>query len=139
MTAAEPNIYARFYEEDGKRFVVIGIKGTKDEVVEFARPHHAVRFPEEWAAFERGLPEAEPAGTPLTEVPGITSEKAAGLRLLQIRTAEELAAVGDNVVAGLGLGGHAMRKAAQLLLKARRAEELEDMLERRKNRKQGKE
>ena len=30
MTVMEPNIYARFYEEGGQRFVAIGIKGTQD-------------------------------------------------------------------------------------------------------------
>jgi len=128
MTVREPNIYARFYEKDGRRLVAIGIKGTRDEVVEFALPHHALRFPEEFAAFEKGLGEPEAKGTSLEEIPGVSPEKAAGLRLMKIHSVEELASVGDNVLVGLGLGAHALRRSAQLLLQARKAEALEAAL-----------
>lgn len=55
-------------------------------------------------------------GTPLAAWPGVTSEMVDRLKLMRVRTVEDVAAMTDNDIDNLGMGGLAVRQQARLFI-----------------------
>jgi hypothetical protein len=110
------NIRAEFYAANNSTWVRIKIIGDPNEVERKVKDEDKARFPREWAAFEAGQTPAEPEGMPLTEIEGLTEQAAATYRAKGVRTVEELAALDDGALRGLGMGSLSNRKAAQALV-----------------------
>lgn len=87
----------------------------KSEVVRQVTAKDRARFPEEWAAFERGM-EAPAHGTPIEQWGRVTPSLARTLRNLNIRTVEDLATLSDAGVTETGPGGFKLREDARKFL-----------------------
>jgi hypothetical protein len=99
---------------DEREMVEIRIPGDKLAVwVGRVEDEHRNRWPELYAAFKRGEERAA-SGTPLEEWthPLMTRSRVAELKALNVLSVEELAAVSDNVIPSLGMGGRELRTAA---------------------------
>lgn len=118
------NLRAEFYTASNSTWVRIKIVGDPNEVERKARDEDKARFAREWAAFEAGQITPEPEGTPLTEIEDFTEQMAAAYRAKGVRTVEELAALDDGALKGLGMGALTNRKAAQALLAERQGQAL---------------
>lgn len=124
---------AAFYKDpDGKRDLVeIRIVGDPNSIIQKVTPDHVSQFPREWEAYQRRLAEHQEEvveGTSLLEVPGIDRVAASRLKMFEVRTAEELAALDEAQAKALGLGGLTFWKAAKLLMQAKKADKLEAVL-----------
>jgi hypothetical protein len=113
------NVRAEFYTANNSTWVRIKIIGDPNEVERKVRDEDKARFPKEWAAFESGQDAPEPEGTPLTEIEGFSDQAATAYRAKGVRTVEELAALDDGALKGLGMGSLTHRKAAQALVAER--------------------
>lgn len=110
---AEPNIRARFFDNNGVDHIEIKIVGSPDTVIRKAKPEDVARFPDIYEAYKGGKKE-EVEGIPLEEIPGMSPSRAVALRLKGVRVAEELAALDDAPAkAAIGMGWMDIRKAAQ--------------------------
>lgn len=84
-------------------FVRIMVAGDKDNIIDqpvwddpMHQNSHTSRFPEEWAAFKRGVSaEEQSGGTPLKLVPGITQAQVRELAHFNCYTVEQLADMPD--------------------------------------------
>ena len=132
MTAKEPGLDVRFWNDQGVDYCEITVKGmTKETFITKVRPSDVARFAEEYAAYKSGAPEPDPGGVPLTDVIGMTTQRAFTLRQHKIRNAEELAALSDIACQNLGMGMLTLRDAAkQLLASAGKDRELDEMKKR---------
>lgn len=74
-------------------------------------PSDPQRFPRQWNAFKAGV-EATASGFPLEEWPIMTTGQVKVLNAINIYTVEQLAAVSDAALDGLGHGGRAIRDQA---------------------------
>lgn len=75
----------------------------------------AEAFPKQWEAFNAGHSQ-DAAGTPISELPFLTEARRKELRAVNIRTAEQLAALSDATTAKLGMGISDLRRKAQAFL-----------------------
>jgi hypothetical protein len=73
------------------------------------------RFPEEWAAFERGM-EAPMVGTPIEQWGRITPSMRKQLHLLNVRTVEDIASMSDDGLQKLGMGARQLQNDARKFL-----------------------
>ena len=91
-------------------FTELGIPGNTLEMrCRPLRESDKQRFAPEWAAFEKG--EAAPSiGTPLEEIPFLTSVQRAEFRHLGIKTAEQFAAISDGDGAKVTMGFQQIRQ-----------------------------
>ncbi len=89
----------------------------RTEVVERVKNEHRERWPRQYEAFKKGQ-EAPAEGYPLAEWPPMTPSAVANMKVLNIRTVEQLAGVGDSALQNLGPGGFELRKKAQAWLQA---------------------
>jgi hypothetical protein len=64
--------------------------------------------------------EAPTDGTPLAAWPGLTPEAAERLRVLRVRTVEDVAALSDNDVDNFGMGGLSLRQQARAFIDAKK-------------------
>lgn len=99
------------YED--QEFVRILVKGNDKMMVE--RPatiEDKQRFQYQYAKFKEGESQLK-SGTPLTYLPGVSPATAAEFERLNIRTVQDLAEVGDNVLDNLGVGGRTLRDRAR--------------------------
>lgn len=87
----------------------------KSEVVKEVTEKVKARFPEEWAAFEKGM-EAPAHGTPIEQWGRITPSLGRTLRNINIRTVEDIASLSDAGVAEVGPGGFKLRDDARKFL-----------------------
>lgn len=69
------------------------------------------RFPRQWAAFQAKQEQVQ-EGTPVTEWAPLTKSRALELKALHIHTVEQLAAIPDNTLHSLGMGGRDLRGQA---------------------------
>jgi hypothetical protein len=105
------------YED--RDFIKLYVPGDKTKVVDRPVklevwgdvPSDPQRFPRQWEAFKSGNAAAM-TGTPLTEWPLITGAQRAMLAAANIHTLEQLAAVHDGALDGLGHGGRMLRDQA---------------------------
>jgi hypothetical protein len=123
------NLRAEFTKSNNSVWVTISIVGDPNIVERKATPEDQANFPREWEAFEAGQSEPDPEGTALTEIPGIGADVIRAYRFKKVRTVEELAALDDGAVKGLGiLAAIDHRTHARTLLKAREADALKALL-----------
>lgn len=119
------NVRARFFKDDDRNMVEIKIVGDPNDLIQRVTPEHINRYPEAWAAFQAGQDNIDYGGTPLTDVPGIDRNLAMSMKLKNVHNAEMLADLSDAAANSLGIGGQTFRRAAQLLIKANKADALE--------------
>lgn len=94
-------------------WVRIRIAGNDKDIVERkATDADKARFPEAWAAFERGQVQAT-TGTPLEKWPRMTPGMVATLKGLAIMTVEDMATLSDVGCQRVGMGAYDLRKDAQ--------------------------
>lgn len=97
-----------------------GTSATTRETVDRLR-----KMPQLWEriepAYERWLKGQETPvdGTPLEAWPGLTKGQVEHLRLLHVRSVEELAAVTDSTLDKIGMGARALRERAKLFVQAK--------------------
>lgn len=120
------NVHMEFLSEQEGRpiyeqrpFIRLYVPGDKTKVVDRPvvekqvgdMPSDPQRFPAQWAAFKAGQ-QAVANGTPLAEWPQMTTSQVRELGTVNIFTVEQLAAVHDGALDGLGHGGRAIRDSA---------------------------
>lgn len=132
MSVREPGVHAEFLMQEvlqGKEsqdagrqifkdepHVRIRVAGQdKSEICREVTSKDKARFPEEWAAFEKGM-EPPAHGTPVEQWGRITPSLARTLRNLNIRTVEDIATLSDAGVAECGPGGFKLRDDARKFL-----------------------
>lgn len=125
---------ATFYKDpDGKRDLIeIRVVGDTNSIIHKVKPEHVEQFPREWEAYQlrqQREPEPEVNGTSLLEVPGIDRNAAAKLKMFHVRTAEELAALDEAQARALGMSGLTFWNAAKNLVKLRRLEKMQAVLD----------
>lgn len=128
-TSARSNLRVKFNRMGKSDYIEISIIGDPNVFKGKVTPGDVMRFPKEWEAYQKGrADEEEIAGTPITDVPGISNELAAKYKLSGVRTAEELANLNDMACSRIGLGTLTLRKAAKNLIRANQADALEAAL-----------
>lgn len=99
------------YED--REFVRIITPGAARSIpVEEVTDEHKARWTAEYKIFKEGLEEA-PVGTPLEKWPPMTPSMCLNLKAIHIRTVEELAQAGDNMLNDIGLGARQFRDRAK--------------------------
>jgi len=116
---ATPHV-AKFFRKGAHDYVEISFVGTKDNFIQRVQPEHMARFKPEWDAFCDGRPLTRRPGTPLTECPNISEDRAEFYVGRNIHNLEELAALSDAQCQGVGHGVMTDRKNAALLLTHRK-------------------
>ena len=126
------NVYMEFLSEqegrpiyEARPFIRIFVPGDKTKTVDRPvqlkqvgdMPSDPQRFPAQWAAFQQGQKAVE-VGTPLSEWPQMNTSQVRELNSANIYTVEQLAAVPDGALDGLGHGGRSVRDAAIRYLQA---------------------
>lgn len=98
---------------EDKEFVQIFTPGQARSVPnEPVNDEHKRRWPEHYRAFKEGL-ELACEGTPIEHWPQSTPAMVANLKVLHIKTVEQLAAVSDAGLQQMGLGARELRQKAQ--------------------------
>ena len=93
-----------------ERSIYIRDKGGVGRYVTYAECYY-----EHYKAFKEGLARAQ-SGTPIEELPFLSSAKRAELKALNIHTAEALAQLDGTPLSRLGMGGREMKNQAQAYL-----------------------
>jgi hypothetical protein len=88
---------------------------NKNIPVERVNDEHKARWPKEYEAFKAGI-EAPLEGTPLAEWPPISRSQVAEFAHFNIRSVEQLAALGDHHLQNLGMGARELRAQAKTFL-----------------------
>ena len=104
----EKQPFIRIYTPGDKTKIVVR-KAVQESTGGF--PSDVQRFPQQWAAFQQGV-QAVASGLPLEEWPLMTTGQVKALNAVNIYTVEQLAAVSDAALDGLGHGGRAIRDQA---------------------------
>lgn len=73
---------------------------------------HSRRFPEQWAAYQRGQASEAVEGTPLEKLPGIVKSQVMELRHFHVHTVEQLARLADGHVQKM-MGAMELRQRAR--------------------------
>ena len=110
----------RFFKDpSGGDKIEISFAGSKDTVVSEVTPEFMAEYREEWNAYCDGRPLAQRAGTALTDIPGLNSDRAKHLVHMNVHTVEELSVLSDMSCQQVGHGTMTERKAARKLLSER--------------------
>lgn len=110
---------ARFFKSGTKDKVEISFVGSKDTIIQTVNPGHMAAFKAEWDAYCDGSPLQQRKGTPLTDLPSISEERAKDYIHRNVHTLEELAALNDGQCQMLGHGTLTDRKGAIQLVTQR--------------------
>lgn len=102
-----------FEDREFVRVLIVGDRRTQP--VYEVTDEHRERWAREYAAFKAGQ-EPPLEGTPLANWPPIGAARAKEFALMNIKTVEQLAGVGDNIVQNLGMGGRELREQARVFL-----------------------
>lgn len=97
--------------EDREYVEVLTLGDNKCIPVFQVKDEHKARWPKQYQAFKNGLVYA-PEGTPLEKWTLCGPAEVEHLKHFNIRTVEQLAAIGDNVLSNLGMGSRALREKA---------------------------
>lgn len=98
------------YED--REYVEVLTLGDKNCIPVFqVTEKHKARWPKQYAAFKNGQV-FSPEGTPLEKWTLVGPAEVEHLKHFNIRTVEQLAALGDNVLSNLGMGSRALREKA---------------------------
>ena len=120
---------ARFFRDGNKNKVEIKFVGSKDTINQIVTPEHMATYKSEWDAFCDGRPPELRPGTPLTDLPTISAERAEDYKHRNVHNLEELAALNDGQCQAMGHGTLTDRKGARELVAARQMQ-LRNKLER---------
>lgn len=101
--------------EDVEMVEVLTLGDNKSIPVLKVTDAHRSRWPKQYAAFKTGQVFA-PEGTPLEKWTLCGPAEVEHLKHFNIRTVEQLAAIGDNVLSNLGMGSRALREKAVIWL-----------------------
>ncbi len=120
MAASEKEGRPVFEEQTRVEIFIPGDKLFRH--VDVVQDKHKQRWPEHWAAFERGEARAA-SGTPLEQWPNALLNKArvAELKAMHILSVEDLAGVPDNVLPKMGMGARELREQARSYLDTAKA------------------
>ena len=123
----QSKLRAKFFKDDdnSQDYVEITIIGDPNTLIRKVKPEDVSRFPREWESYRAGTPEPIVGGTPLTEIPGVDKGLSLALKLKGVRNAEELCALDEAALKGLGMNMITFQKAAKNLVAAKRLEVLE--------------
>jgi hypothetical protein len=122
---------AKFFKDDGGADKVeITFVGSKDTFIKKVGPEEMARFKQEWDAYCDGRPMTRRPGIALTEVPGISQDKADAYIARNIHNAEELSVLTDGQCQSVGHGTLTDRKAAQAFVMERRMKEQSEQRDR---------
>ena len=118
-------------------FVIVAVKGTHDRFEKALKNEEDIRrysekYPQAYKMYLEGEEAAE-TGTPLEELAGISVDLANRYKILGIRSIEDLAEAGDNVIQNLGHEAHAFRKAAKEKLEYEELKAMKELLRERQN------
>lgn len=130
--ANEDTTYPRFYRDkvengfksaqaghavyDDVEMVEIIIPGQNQSVAtERVKQAHRDRWPAQYAAWKAGQEIAQ-EGSPLELWPPLTPAQVANLKVFNVHTVEQLAAVDDQALGNLGLGARDLREKARAWL-----------------------
>lgn len=97
--------------EDVEKVEVLTLGDTKCIPVLTVTDAHRARWPKQYAAFKSGQVFA-PEGTPLEKWTLCGPAEVEHLKYFNIRTVEQLASIGDNVLSNLGMGSRQLREKA---------------------------
>lgn len=111
----------RFFRQGTRDFIEIALVGSKDTLVQKVKPEHMAQFRAEWDAFCDGRPLEQRPGTPLTDLPTISDDRAKDYIHRNVHNLEELAALNDGQCQSMGHGTLTDRKSAIALLMHRTA------------------
>ena len=118
---------------DDVAFAIITPPGSKDQIEriasdwfeEKAAQVRAGRWPNEWhqafkGAYEAWLKDEEPPvnGLSIKQWPGLTKSQYESLRAIRVMTVEDVAAMNEEAIGRLGMGGRALKQRAQEFLTA---------------------
>ena len=119
----KPELHGLQSEEAG-RPVYVGVDmcairqpGERDEWHGAASESHKMRFPRQWEAYQNGQ-EYIPDGTPLDVIFAAEPETVTNLKYFKIHTVEQLAALQENAISRIGLGGRLLVTKAQRFMEA---------------------
>ncbi len=110
---------ARFFRSGNKDMVEISFVGSKDNLNKVVTPAHMAQFRTEWDAYCDGRPPEKRAGTPLTDLPSISQERADDYIHRNVHNLEELTVLNDGQCQALGHGTLTDRRAARDLITTR--------------------
>lgn len=97
--------------EDREYVEVLTLGDNKSIPVFQVKDEHKARWPKQYMAFKNGQVFA-PEGTPLEKWTLCGPAEVEHLKHFNIRTVEQLAAIGDNVLSNLGMGSRQLREKA---------------------------
>lgn len=101
---------------EDKEFVTIVVPGNRGAVAfEEVTADHKARWPKSYAAFKEGL-EAPVNGMPIEMWPVLGPSQVLEFKAMNIRTVEDVAGLGDDGIARIGMGGRELRDKAQAWL-----------------------
>ena len=111
---------------EDRDFVEMIIPGNRGSIVhEQVNDEHKHRWPMHYAAFKDGK-EAPLTGTPVEEWPPCSASMVAMLKLMNVRTVEQLAELPDDALLRIGMGAREFRaKARAWLAQAKDGAELD--------------
>ena len=116
---------------DDVPFAIITPPGSKDQIervaadwfAEKAAQVRAGRWPAEWhqafkGAFDAWLKDEEPPvnGLSIKQWPGLTKTQYDALRAIRVMTVEDVAAMNEEAIGRLGMGGRSLKQRAQEFL-----------------------
>jgi hypothetical protein len=87
---------ARFFKDGSIDKVEISAVGSKDTIIKKVGPEEMAKFKPEWDAYCDGIPLTRRPGTPLTDILGVTQDRADAYIARNVHTAEELAVLTDG-------------------------------------------
>jgi hypothetical protein len=103
-------------------YIHITSPGGKSKVIEKVNEGHKDRFPRHWQHYQEvllGKTGGALIGTPLDQWPSLSLSQIHELRALHIHTVDQLAALNENGIAAIGIGGRELKaKAAAWLAQA---------------------
>ena len=119
------NLRTRFWNDKGHDWIEISIVGDPATVSRKVTDADKARFDVDWKAY-RNASKVEIKGTPLTAILGVGPVLEKRLIASGVRTVEELAEVPDgSLPRGVGMGGFAVRKKAQEVIRNQRKEAID--------------
>jgi predicted flap endonuclease-1-like 5' DNA nuclease len=119
------NLRTRFWNDKGHDWIEISIVGDPATVSRKVTDADKARFDVDWKAY-RNASKVEIKGTPLTAILGVGPVLEKRLIASGVRTVEELAEVPDGSLPRVvGMGGFAVRKKAQEVIRNQRKEAID--------------
>jgi hypothetical protein len=113
-------ITASFHFVDGRDQTKIARLDNGDWSMRPFEPSDANRWPSQWAAYQSVRPKTADTGTPLSEIPGMSSADSMALSLKGIYNVEALAGLDENTAHNVDpLRGLTWRGTAKLVMAAK--------------------